>query len=786
MRNGRLSFTLQGFWSETSRKLCMVGSGAVLHSGTVNSLRVVLKLNYPRNSGINSSLISGSLESLDGNGSSSYFSPISILALSSQDSNYEYTLIGKENGIGCLNGENRGESFLALPNFERCSVLRGIERFDLEYGGDCNGGNCNPLDGSFGYVPKYMFYHRIRCDEGNKWKMLLGFPNSSYSGNSFPFEPSTSFIAEGGWNEKEDQFCAIACRILNFTKSFDNAYFGDCSIGFSLRFPASLSLRNGSNIVGQIWSTSAANSSGHFDKIGFRNFNEELLGLLGVKYEYTVIDTLRETCVKKNAARGKGKTYPNEYSLDMRFDMSVRNSKGQVASGYSAPFYVGNQLYRYQFFGYQTSSPQVSQTQFSATSNSSIVNISYKISFTPPPDFKFSRDSSLSSAVEISAEGTYARDTGVLCMTGCRHLGSKAQNLAPNETLDCEVMVRIQFSPLNANTGRGIKGTIESTRKKSDPLYFGRLELSSSSIYTGQAAASIWRIDLEITMVLISNTLTCVFVGLQLFYVKSHPDVLPFISITMLIVLTMGHMIPLLLNFEALFVPNRSRQNLFLGNAGWLEVNEVIVRVVTMVAFLLQLRLLQLTWSSRQDNGNEKSLWNSERKVVYLTLPLYVSGALIAWFVNYLKNNSGIPKGAFRRHSFQQHSLWNDLKSYAGLVMDGFLLPQILFNLFFNSGEKALAPLFYAGTTVVRVLPHAYDLYRAHAYASYLDLSYIYASHKMDFYSTAWDIVIPCCGLLFAVIIFLQQRFGAPCILPRRFRRSSAYEKVPVISNEDL
>lgn len=777
----------------------MIGSGAALNSGTVNSLRVVLKLNYPSDSTIYSSLISGDLESLDDIGSSSYFSPISILALS-QDSNYDYKLIGKESENGCLNEEDRGESFLALPNYAKCSVLGGTERFDLDYGDDCDGVNCNPLGGNFGYVPNYMFFQRIRCDEGNKWKMLLGFPNSSYSGNRFPFEPSTTFIAEGGWNKKENRFCAIACQILNFTESFDSAYVGNCSAGISLRFPASLSLHKRSNVVGEIWSTRAANSLGYFDKIGFRRSSEELLGLLGVKYEYTAIDTLRNTCVKKNDARGKGKTYPNENSLDMRFDMSVRNGKGQVASGYSAPFYVDNQLYRYQFFGYRSSPPQVTNTEISVVLNVSMVNISYTISFTPPPDFRFSRDSSsLSNTVEISAEGTYDRDTGVLCMTGCRQLGSKAQNLVTNDTLDCEVVVGIQFSPVNAKSENSIKGTIESTREKSDPLYFGRLELSSNSIYTGQAAASIWRMDLEITMVLISNTLTCVFVGLQLFYIKSHPDVLPFISIVMLIVLTMGQMIPLLLNFEALFVRNRSQQSVFLGSGGWLEVNEVIVRVVTMVAFLLQLRLLQLTWSSRQGSGNENSLWNPERKVLYVTLPFYVSGALIAWFVNHLKNTSGVSHRAFpnphrkayvvaplQRHYFQQHSLWNDLKSYAGLAMDGFLLPQILFNLFSNSVEKALAPLFYTGTTMVRLLPHAYDLYRAHAYASYLDLSYIYASHRMDFYSTAWDIVIPCCGLLFAVLIFLQQRFGGRSILPRRFRQNSVYEKVPVFSNEDL
>lgn len=129
---------------------------------------------------------------------------------------------------------------------------------------------------------------------------------------------------------------------------------------------------------------------------------------------------------------------------------------------------------------------------------------------------------------------------------------------------------------------------------------------------------------------------------------------------------------------------------------------------------------------------------------------------------------------------------WTDLKSYAGLVLDGFLLPQIMFNLFLNSSEKALAPSFYAGTTVIRLLPHAYDLYRAHSSTWYLDLSYLYANHTYDFYSTAWDIIIPLCGLLFAILIYLQQQFGGRCFLPKRFRGGPAYEKVPIVSNEEL
>ncbi|KAI4296743.1 hypothetical protein L6164_036671 [Bauhinia variegata] len=377
-------------------------------------------------------------------------------------------------------------------------------------------------------------------------------------------------------------------------------------------------------------------------------------------------------------------------------------------------------------------------------------------------------------------------------MIGCRRLGSR---LRKNESLDCEIVINVQFPPVHAKGIESIKGTIESTRDVSDPFYFKPFRLFSISIYTNQAKESIWRMDLEIIMVLISNTLACVFVALQLFYLKKHPDVLPSISIVMLLVLTTGHMIPLVLNFEALFMSNHTQQNIFLGSGGWLEVNEIIVRIVTMVAFLLEIRLLQLTYSSRKGEENQHSFWISEKKVLYLTLPLYVTGGLTAWFVHRWKGSYGRQDRPFRlsrhrydhgRPSYRPPSLWEDMKSYAGLVLDGFLLPQIVFNIFLGSEKKALTFPFYVGTTIVRILPHAYDLYRARRSAWFLDLSYIYANHRMDFYSTAWDIIIPCSGLLFAALLYFQQRFGGRSILPKRFRESYDYEKVPVIGNEDL
>ncbi|CAJ1961678.1 unnamed protein product [Sphenostylis stenocarpa] len=787
--------TLSGFWSQFSGNLCMYGTGTHVNMENAN---VVLKLRYPRDLSLVNCLISGTLESYDGNNSLQYFEPISILALS-QSSKYKFTVAGNERENGCGGGSDREGLSLGNLNQGACTAFLGhTDWYELEYGSQCGDGSCNPVNGSGEELPGYMLFHGTLCAERKKVQILLGFPDSGYQDAVFPFQPNTTLVSEGMWDEKENRLCAVACRIMNFTdSSWLSPYVGDCKIRLTLHFPAILSLRNRSTVLGQIWSDKVVDEPGYFSSVGFRGSSRVSKILHGFQYKYAETEKVTKSCVGKMNAGGKGNTYPNGYSSDMAFRMLVTDSKGKVAQGYSSPLSVNDQIYNGQSYGaptvWTTEKPKAHGIQSENYSN--LLNVSYTMIVNSPPDFKFGTGV-LSTEVKIGAEGIYNKNNGVLCMIGCRLLRSMDKILIKNESLDCEIMVNVQFPPLNAKGDESLKGTIESTRQKSDPYHFDPLRLSSYSIYTSQADASIRRMDFELIMLLVSNTLACVFVGMQLLHVKKHPDVLPYISVVMLAVITLGHMIPLILNFEALFKGKHSLQNAFLGSGGWLEVNEVVVRMVTMVAFLLELRLVQLTWTSRQGEGNRPGLWGSDKKVLYMILPLYIGGGLTACLVHIWKISRQNQFKPFRlsRHKFnllrghvyQPPSLWEDFKSYAGLLLDGFLLPQILLNIIFNSEGKALATSFYVGITIVRILPHAYDLFRAHSSAWYLDLSYIYANHRMDFYSTAWDIIIPSGGIFFALLLYFQQRFGSRCILPKKFRGSSAYEKVPVIGNDDL
>ncbi|CAN8231092.1 unnamed protein product [Cochlearia groenlandica] len=779
---GGQSFDFSGFWSESTGQVCMVGSSTQDQGSDSKSFDARLLLNYSNESNIYGSLVKGVLESVNDH---SDFGTISILGVRNTPLNYDYKLLEESKSDCGIDGEESLSLESVLGGM--CKVFGGRSHmFGIVYGSDCgNNHSCSPLGSDREYTPGFVSLLSLLCD-GERMRMVLSFSNRSSINSLFPFDPSTSLIAEGKWDLEKNRFCGVACRILNFSESLSNAVVDDCSMRLSLRFPAVLSIKRMAPIVGQLWSVKTESDPSYFRRLEFLSLNNPMWRFPGLRYEYTESERVSKLCgTVKSHPGSKGKHYPDAQTSDMRFVMSVKDSgRGNILkSARASPYFVGDRLYRELLVRGQGAGVSGTPMNVNRVTNS-FTNITYRIRFSNPMS---------ESRGDIDAEGTYDRDTGELCMVGCQSVRLNSTVAMRNKTVDCKLAIKIKFSRIDSRSGERLKGTIESTREKTDSLYVERMEVLSRSIYVDQAKESVWRMDMEVAMVLISNTLSCLFVGMQLYHMKKHQETIPFISISMLILLTLGHMIPLLLNFEEVFKSSHNQQSLFFENDSWLEAKEIVVRIVTMIAFLLECRLLQLAWTSRKtedNNHHREGVWNAEKKVSYLCVPLYIIGGLIAWLVNRSRAPRrmvyiGKPPARnllYRpvnlKRSFQRPSLWKDLKSYGGLLLDAFLLPQILFNGFSGSSSKPLAASFYCGSSVVRLLPHAYDLYRSHSYGKILDWSFIYANHKMDYYSTAWDIIILCIGFVFAVLIFLQQRFGGRCLLPGRFRENVGYEKV--------
>ncbi|KAJ4749426.1 hypothetical protein LUZ62_083831 [Rhynchospora pubera] len=755
-RYAAVSFDLDGFWSEPDSLLCMHGPGIILSSrGNAIHSNALLKLNFSKTSTLTSPFVTGTLESSDEPVNPNYFDPVSLVSFA--EKNYEYTETSHAKSVcGDLSvqEESRG-----LGGEFSCEQLRGLLEgsFQLEYGRDCLNGHCDPVRGALGFDQDYMFSNQLDCSDDGKVHMYLVFTNESRSMSRSFMIGEKGLVVEGFWDGETNRLCLVGCDVVASEEdSRKNLSISECSFGLSFWFPSVFSIKSRSVAVGRIWEGKRESKTGNFTMIPFGTTANYMSNLAKLKYKYTKVEVARGFCAKvDHGKKGKG-DFPDGRSFrDMRFRFDVKSKEGKGFSGIASPISLGDNFY---------AALDLADNATQLDSDNGYLNISYRI--------EYNLDQGSKKQMKISAEGIYNPKSGALCLIGCQYVGSSdtARQAKVNDSMDCEIFINMQLGSLHGKPAEHVKGTIRSLREKSDPLFFDSVEITSRGIYFEQAAESMWRIDVEITMVLISLTFTCLFLGLQLYHLKKNPDFLPFISILMLVILVLGNMIPLVLNFDALFVMRRSKQNILMWSGGWLEVNEVVIRVLTMVNFLLQLRLLQVAWAARSADVSKTGLWVHEKKTIWICLPLYLFGAFIAWLVHTI-NKSG------------RHTLWEDLSSYAGLILDGFLLPQVIFNVFFNLKGKALAHPFYIGFTLVRVLPHVYDAYRSRHYVPFVKSSYIYASPNEDIYSLAWDIVVPLGVLILSVVVFLQQRFGGSSFRPLRLRRSGEYEMVPVSSS---
>ncbi|KAG4149802.1 hypothetical protein ERO13_D05G356001v2 [Gossypium hirsutum] len=766
---GTLDFDFRGFWSRTTGKLCMVGSShAYSKEGKLLHLAAVLKINNLQTSSNISTLVTGTMDSLSSANDPTHFEQISLLMF--PQVNYAYTMISNQFSEGCPRGTDVQpmSSLRLLQTRTICDMLGGSNAFKLEYTGSCNfSKSCNPFGDGIGSV---VSLRMIQCsNDRQSLRLLIEFRNDSYQGYYSSPNLNTSLIGEGSWDAKSNRLCIIACRIYDAWSSLEKSHVGDCTTRMSLRFPAILSIRNTSTIVGEIWSEKPRNEGGFFDRVEFRNTGRYggRIQLQGLKYVYTEMAEVKKSCPKKNPkTKSSREHYPDGYSGNLGFRMSIiKGSKGRIGWGSSVPLAVGDQQDQRFPSLIPSSSSKPKSSRVESDSSSGLLNISYKMSIMLRSSeldgglntVNESSNEYLKTEIRISAEGVYDTATGSLCMVGCRHLRSGDKTFS-SHSMDCKILVKINFPPLNSDRRSKIKGSIESTREEIDPLSFKPLQFSGRAYYRSWVTESISRMDLEMDM--------------------KHRGIGPLVSLLMLVILALGHLIPLVLNLEAMFIQDSKRSVLIRGGR-WLEMNEIIIRVVTMVAFLLQVRLLMLSWTARCSTEKKKTLWIAEKRGLYVCVPVYVIGAIIAFSVKSRQNGHRTVRARHSWYYINKIILGNS-RAYAGLILDAFLFPQIIFNMFHNSRELALSRLFYIGITLVRLIPHGYDLYRANKYAD-IDDSYMYGVHGADYYSTAWDFIIILCW-----------RLGGQYFLPKRFQESvideefQIDEEFPVDSEEQL
>ncbi|KAJ1284768.1 hypothetical protein BS78_03G230400 [Paspalum vaginatum] len=795
-----VSFDLDGYYSISSAtsttELCMAGSGSYAREdgfGVVVLSDVVLRLFVPHPANLSRPFVTGFLGGAD-------FDSVALVAYAEDD--YEYG----ETAASCPPPPapvRAARQVLGRAWFS-CGRLRALlgRPYNLEYrtpkGHAGSGGDSFLLRLRHGS----MYVNQLRCAaDGAVRAYMVLYTNQSYASPSNYTARwrrrrqrdfligDEALVAQGSWDSSRSQLCLRACRVATPGLSRADLDVRECGIGVRFWFPAVWSIRDRSVAAGMIWNASG-NSGGDTAAGGVISVSSRAGGYMGnlsdIKYSYSRVEEAKKhyNSMPALSTERKGR-FPSNYSIwDFTFNFFLKKHGG--LRGYASPVTIGSALVE--------GGGLMAEEAFSEAvdvKKQRLLNVSYDLQWQYHQAAYLNYSSYVNNnspqprLTRISAEGVYDTKTGSLCMVAC-------QAVVNGSSSDCEILVTVQFAPMDAVEGDRAVGTISSLRKKGDPLFFEALEFAGNGMYAARRAESSSRVDMESVMLVVSMTLYCVFTALQLRHVRKHPEALPATSSTMLAVLALGYVIPLVLNLEDMYTDSSRRFFVQLTTGGSLELNEFMLRASTMLAFVLQLRLLQLSLSSRRgstDNNQaaskhedpSSSSSDAERSTLWICLPLYALGAVVVWIVHMSDDRHGPRARALSAP--RRLALVDDLAAYAGLVLDGFLLPQVVRNAFSGSRVTALSPWFYGGGTVIRAAPHAYDVFRRRSYVPSWRPSYVYANPRDDLFGVAWDVAIPCGAALLAVVLFLQQRHGGAFLCCLRSGRSGEYQKVATLTS---
>ncbi|OEL18689.1 hypothetical protein BAE44_0020299 [Dichanthelium oligosanthes] len=563
----------------------------------------------------------------------------------------------------------------------------------------------------------------------------------------------------------------------------------ECDIGMSFWFPGVWTIRDRTAVAGMLWNSSqaAAGTDGSgVISVSSTSLDIHRSNFSDVKYVYndTMVEEARKHYLNSELSRpkkGSGSFMPPNYTYhDFEFQFYEIKDAGH---GNAYPVTIGSTI----VYGDRlVADDSFSRQAVVDVNQHELLNVSYDIRQVVRPKkqrMRQNRSYNYSYYLEerrMTAEGVFGPKTGILCLIACQDR---------NGSTDCQILITAQFASLDATEqamGRG-KGAISSLRDRTkDHLFFEKVDIWLMGMYSRQVSESISRMDLESVMLLISTTLPCVFAVLQILHVRRRREAAAATSITMLVVLALGYVAPMVLSSEALFLSRRRHYGPFpFESYVPYELSQVMMRAPTLIALLLQLRLIQLAWSARKTKDDARrsaaeALSAAERRALWLCVPLYLIGGALTIIVHAMNVRRAAREDSLTvRIGPEPATLWEDLVSSAGLALDAFLLPQVFMNaLSAGTRVQALSPWFYVGGTVVRAMPHLYDVFRAQGYAQSVSPSYVYASPRYDRFGVAWDVVVPCGAALLAVLLFLQQRVRlAPPLFPSR-RRLGEYEMV--------
>ncbi|KAL6657704.1 hypothetical protein ACP70R_005484 [Stipagrostis hirtigluma subsp. patula] len=388
-----------------------------------------------------------------------------------------------------------------------------------------------------------------------------------------------------------------------------------------------------------------------------------------------------------------------------------------------------------------------------------------------------------SRRVEVSMEGVYNPENGRMYLIGCRNIEAPRHVVSRGSVLedgmDCSIEVTVEYPSMTTlwPVRPVAKVYVASTRDADDPLFFNGTELRSLPISYRDKRDMITEHTVEKLLCIAMLTAAIAATVSQLRYIESHADAAPYVSLAMLGVQALGYCVMLITDAEMLPAWPNYNQGLYIGCS---------VKALTMVALFVTARLAQKVWRARARAAAaaaatapspplEPGRVPSDAAVLLYTLGLHLGGLFFVLALHLVSTyaTSWTPERAEQsRFSTSRTPERPELPTllspahmrtraalaarYLGVVKEWFLLPQVIGNAVWRVNGKPLGESYYAGVTAVWLLPHVYGGLRQLAVVN----EYPQLKGVMDFYATAYGVVVPVVGIVLALAVYAQQRWN--------------------------
>lgn len=782
--------------------------------------QILLVLRFPMKFTLTSRVIQGELRSLNPKSNLKYFDNIHIL---SQLGGVHYDFVSEKSvkkacapypyndslmkkNISMYRGSSfcrvlqemtREQAFTVLPNW-RCN---STDVFCRKLGPFVSDKEINRTDGSFKNVKIYMQDVTCKIQGSNKNDISASVsavfravsPSENlYSAWRRSALNNMTMVSEGMWKSSSGQLCMVGCLgLVNGEKI-------SCDSRICLYIPISFTLKQRSILVGSI---SSINDKPTYFPLSFEKLFQpmELWSHFSDShpfYSYTKI-ALAGAVLERNEAFSFGSVikksllrYPKledtesyEFSesllsedLTLHVPALLNPAAGSRTSRIDVQLdiiSVGSFFGRY-WSGLNGSISDVETPYHSRpeyTEKQLLLNVSAQLS---PLDQMYSNFSAL------FLEGIYDPHVGHMYLVGCRDVRASWKVLFDSmdleDGLDCQIEVVVSYPPTTAQwlVNPTAKISISSRRTEDDPFYFSPIKLETMpTMYRRQRQDILSRKSVEGILRILTLSLAIACISSQILYINRNLESVPYTSLIMLGIQSLGYTLPLVTGAEAVFKrrggPESYNDNSYdLEDNLWFLVIDYIVKLLVVISLLLTLRLFQKVWKSRirllRQAPLEPHRVPSDKWVLIATLFIHLIGYVAVLIVRASRTaeirvvSDMVPSVSPSSHMMQG---WKrDLQEYVGLVQDFFLLPQIIGNLLWQIDCRPLRKFYFIGITLVRLLPHFYDFIRAPTVNPYFVQEYDFVNPSMDFYSRFGDVFIPLIAFILAVVVYIQQRWN--------------------------